>query len=57
MKIVKDKIALKELRDMAESGFGDIVKVVVDIENEIMAVDAELHSDEEAGLLENGFRR
>ena len=39
---------------MAENRFGDLVKAVVDIEKEIMAVDAELHADEEKLLLENG---
>ena len=42
---------------MAEKGFGSMVKAVVDVEKEIMAVDAELHSDEEALLLENGSRQ
>ncbi|MEK6646393.1 MAG: DUF5674 family protein [Candidatus Firestonebacteria bacterium] len=54
MEIVKDKIELKNLKEMAANGFGNFVKAVVDVENEIMAVDAELHSDEEAVLLENG---
>ena len=31
-----------------------MVKAVVDIERQIMAMDAELHADEEAALLENG---
>ena len=57
MKIVKDKIELKELKEMAVNGFGNFVKAVVDIENEIIAVDAELHSDEEALLLENESRQ
>jgi hypothetical protein len=39
---------------MAEAGFGNLVKAVVDVEREIMAVDAELHADEEALLLEDG---
>lgn len=42
---------------MADKGFGSLVKAVVDIEQGIMAVDAELHSDEEALLLENGSRQ
>lgn len=42
---------------MAASTFGDLVKAVVDIEREIMAVDAELHSDEEALLLTNGSKQ
>lgn len=33
--------------------FDNFVKAVVDIEKEIMAVDASLHSDEEKLLLEN----
>ena len=57
MKIVKYKIELKELQEMAANSFGNLVKAVVDTENEIMAVDAELHSDEEALLLENGSKQ
>ncbi|MFH1097143.1 MAG: DUF5674 family protein [Candidatus Desantisbacteria bacterium] len=57
MKIVKDNIELKELKEIAINGFGNIVKVVVDIEDEIIAIDAELHSDEEALLLENGSKQ
>ncbi len=34
--------------------FGDLVKAVVDVERAVMAVDAELHSDEEACLIESG---
>lgn len=57
MKIVEDKIELKELKEMASHSFGNLVKAVIDIEKEIMAVDAELHSDEEALLLENGSQQ
>ena len=42
---------------MAAEGFGNFVKAVVDIEKEIIAVDAELHSDLEALLLENGSKQ
>ncbi|SRR3989339_495270 len=56
MKIVdkKTKITKKELAEMAQKMFGNLVKAVVDVEKEIMAVDAELHADEEAWLLEKG---
>ncbi len=47
-------ITLDELRKMAAEMFGDLVKAVVDVEKGTVAVDAELHSDEEASLLENG---
>jgi len=39
---------------MSAKMFGNLVKAVVDVKKEIMAVDAELHADEEALLLENG---
>lgn len=54
MKIIKDKIFIAELKEMSTNKFGNLVKAVVDIEREIMAVDADLHADEEAALLEDG---
>ena len=57
MKIVKEKIELSELKSMAAAMFGDLVKAVVDIEKELMAIDAELHSDEEALLLKEGSKQ
>ena len=57
MKIIENKISILELRKIAKRLFGDLVKVVVDVEKEIMAIDGELHSDEEALLLEKGSRQ
>lgn len=57
MKLITDKIKLPELRKMAQAGFGDMVKAVVDVEKGIMAVDGELHADEEALLLEEGSKQ
>ncbi len=51
-KIVKDSMSKKELIDVAKKQFGDLVKAVVDIEREIMAIGGELHSDEEVALME-----
>ena len=34
--------------------FGNLVKAVVDVQRGVMAVDGELHSDEEALLLKSG---
>ena len=53
MKIVKDSISIEELKEMSQKMFESIVKAVVDVEQEIMVVDAAFHSDEEALLLEN----
>ncbi|MEK9151717.1 MAG: DUF5674 family protein [Patescibacteria group bacterium] len=54
MKIIKsgEHITRAELREMSEKMFGGMVKAVVDIEQHILAVDAEMHADEEARLLE-----
>ena len=50
----ENQTSLDELKRMAAATFGDLVKAVVDVKQEIMAVDAELHSDEEAFLLARG---
>lgn len=54
MQIVRKAIALSILEAMAESMFGNLVKAVVDIEQGIMAVGAEMPADEEALLLDEG---
>ena len=45
MKIVKDKIEIAELEEMSEKMFGNLVKAMIDIKKEIMAVDAPMHAD------------
>ncbi len=45
MEIVKDKISIKKLEEMAEKMFGNLVKAMVDVEKEIIAVDAPMHAD------------
>ena len=57
MKIVDDKITLSALKTMSKNMFGNIVKAVVDIDKEIMAVDAPMHADEEAELIKNGSKQ
>jgi len=57
MKIIGERLTMTELRQMAADRFGDLVKAVVDVDRGLLAVDAELHSDLEALLLENGSRQ
>jgi hypothetical protein len=57
VKIINDPVSLADLKAMAQDGFGNLVKAVVDVDREIMAVDGELHADEEALLLENGSQQ
>jgi len=52
VKKITKSITVDELKEMAAIGFGDMVKAVVDVEKEIIALDAELHADLEAFLLE-----
>lgn len=52
IKIVKDSITKKELADIAKKQFSDLIKAVVDVEQEIMAIAGEMHSDEEVALME-----
>ena len=52
IRIVKDLIGREELKHIAEKQFGQLVKVVVDVEQGIMAIGGELHADEEALLME-----
>ncbi|MDR2337734.1 MAG: DUF5674 family protein [Deltaproteobacteria bacterium] len=51
------KISLAELRQMAERMFGSLVKADVDIVRKIMVIDADLHADIEALMLENGSQQ
>lgn len=57
IKIIEKPISKKKLADIAKNQFGDLVKAVVDIEKEIIAIGGELHADEEAALLEKGSRQ
>ncbi|HNW23471.1 MAG TPA: DUF5674 family protein [Candidatus Dojkabacteria bacterium] len=54
MRIVKENISIDELKEMSSKMFGNLVKAVVDVEKNILVVDAELHSDQEAFLIESG---
>jgi len=57
MRIVRDGISRKELKEIAKDMFGNLVKVVVDVERELMVVGGELHSDGEALLIEDGSKQ
>ncbi len=54
MEILTQKINRDELNSLDSGYFDDMIKAVVDIEKEILAVDAELHADLEGLLLDEG---
>jgi len=57
MRTVTTSITVATLDRMAAGRFGNLVKAVVDVGRGIMAVDADMHADEEALLLEHGSRQ
>ena len=57
MKLVDKKISLDELKKISARIFCGLVKAVVDVKKEIMAVDASMHADEESFLLQNGSQQ
>lgn len=57
IKIIDTTVTNDELKKNASKLFGNLVKAVVDVEQKIMAVYGELHSDEEAILLDAGSKQ
>lgn len=57
MKSVDTTIAISELDTMARQMYGNLVKAVVDIQNNLLVVDAEMHADMEQYLLEKGSKQ
>ena len=54
MVILDKPISREELVRLADNFYGDMIKGVVDVDQEILALDAELHSDLEGLLLREG---
>ena len=57
MRIITDTLSLSELKRMAEGMCGTMAKAVVDARRTVIAVDAELHADLEAALLDDGSQQ
>ncbi len=57
MRIIRNPVALDALWSGRESGFEDMIKIVVDVGKDILAADAELHADLESALLDSGSRQ
>jgi len=57
IKIIDKKIADEELYEIAKEFYGDMVKGVVDIEREILAIGGEYHMDANTILIENGSKQ
>lgn len=54
IRILRDSISISEIEALARERFGDMVKMVVDIATDTIAVGGDMHADEEAVLIEQG---
>jgi hypothetical protein len=54
MKIINEPSVLQILWENRDVDFAELMKVVVDVERKLLAIDAEMHADLEELLLENG---
>jgi len=54
IQIITKKIPKAHLKRQCERWFGDMVKIVVDVEKKIIGIGGELHADAENLLLEQG---
>ncbi|MCL4380215.1 DUF5674 family protein [Candidatus Dependentiae bacterium] len=52
MQLIRDQISIVDLKKMSEKMFSGLVKAVVDVDQNIMMVDAAMHADQEECLLE-----
>ena len=54
IEILRSATSRARLTALAEAQFGDMVKAVVDVRRRVLAIGGELHSDEEAALIDDG---
>lgn len=57
IKIIKNPISEKDLLEIAKDFYTDMIKGVVDIEREILAMGGEYHIDANTVLIENGSKQ
>lgn len=57
MQTISKPITKRQLAVIAKSRFGNMIKAVVDTHKRIMVIDADLHADEEALLLQHGSKQ
>lgn len=57
IKVFNSRASKEELLALAKSGYGDMVKGVIDINKRLLALGGELHSDCEQVLLDRGSKQ
>lgn len=57
IKIIKEKITPAELKKICDAWFDEMAKIVVDLEQEKIAIGGELHADAEELMIEGGSKQ
>jgi|SRR3989344_4322320 len=57
IKIVEDTLSVNELKEIAQEFYGSMIKGVVDIERNVIALGGEYHMDANVVLLEHGSKQ
>ncbi len=57
MELIDKPITIIKLKAITDALFGDVTKAVVDIQQAIMVINAELHADEESWLMKRGSQQ
>jgi hypothetical protein len=57
IRIISSKISQDELKEICQSHFGTMVKFVIDIQKNRIALGGDMHADAESMLLEEGSRQ
>jgi len=55
--VISTPITTERLRELAQEYFGDMIKAVVDVRLNLLALGGELHSDEELALIKQGSQQ
>jgi hypothetical protein len=57
IRIITDSITIDEVKELAKLWYGEMIKGVVDIERDIIALGGEFHRDANDVLIENGSKQ
>ena len=55
--IIKSPLSKNKVKELAEEFFGDMIKVVIDVQKESLAAGGSLHADAEQLLLKHGSKQ
>lgn len=55
--LIEGTISIDQLKELAKQNYGEMIKGVVDLEKNILALGGEMHADAEQFLLEKGSKQ